>query len=468
MFKKLFSATAIYALAPQLPKLVSFIMLPILTSNLTANDYGINGIILAYVAAFDAFKDLGLNVIVTNTFFKYPAKYVFIWKRILGFLQVWSIIYGVLLIPLILLVTPVEAFDNVFWIVLSIILPVMFFEPISNIGRHYFQLNKKPVSFVTISVSSSLLTILVNYITIVHFQLGYLGFLIGNLVAAANTFLIYFYLVYIKFKIIPSLKFSYKWIIKKLKITLPTIPHFYAGYLLNVSDRVLLSLFHVSTAEIGLYSFAYSIGTYFSILGKSYWQASGPFYMEYYRKENQKGDVQARKMTYYVQAGILLLAFLLSLWIKELFGFLARNEELRSSYYIAIPIIMAYTYHPAYAFNSMKLWYYEKTKTLMKISVVAGVLSVCLNLLLIPVLGVFGSAIATFVSYMYMGYGGFLFKDIRSLFVVNFLPVIWLFVTLSLSLIVYFLKDIDLNFKILITVLCFIVFILSLLKYKNR
>ncbi len=468
MLKKLGSATAIYALAPQLPKIVSFMMLPILTQHLTAFDYGINGIILAYVAAFDAFKDLGLNVIVTNTFFKHPVKYVFIWKRILGFLQVWSIIYGVLLIPLILLVTPVEAFDNVIWIALLIVLPIMFFEPISNIGRHYFQLNKKPVSFVTISVTSSLLTILVNYITIVHFQLGYLGFLIGNLVAAANSFLIYFYLVYVKFKIIPSLKFSYKWIRKKLLVTLPTIPHFYAGYLLNVSDRVLLSLFHVSTAEIGLYSFAYSIGTYFSILGKSYWQASGPFYMEYFRKENIEGDKQARKMTYYVQAGVLLIAFLLSLWIKELFVFIARNEELRNSYYIAIPVIMAYTFHPIYNYNGMKLWYYEKTKTLMKISVVAGILSVCLNLILIPVLGVFGSALVTFISYLYMGYGGFLLKDIRKLFSVDFHPILWFSLTVMLSTLVYLIKDINIAYKILITItLALSIFAFSILKkYK--
>ena len=431
----------IYALGPQLPKLVSFFMLPILTKYLTPQDYGINGIILAYVGAFDAFKDLGLTVILTNSFFKYPSRYKFTWQRVHGFVQVWAPLYGLMLIPLIIAVTPEMAMKDVIWIIVCIVLPIMFFEPVSTIGRQYFQLNKKPISFVAVAIISSFTAIAVNYITIVHFRLGYLGFLFGALSASFVTFIIYIYLVYFRLKLLPSLRFSFKWLKKKLLITLPTIPHFYSGYILNISDRVLLDFFKVPIKDIGLYAFAYGIGTYFSIAGKSLQQASGPYYMEFYKLASREGDKKARAITYIMQAGLLIFAFFICLWMKELFNFIARNEGLKSSYYLAIPIVMAYSYFPSYNYNGMKMWYTENTKTLMMISVVAAIISVLLNLILIPIYGILGAAITTFISFMFMGFGGYLYPAIRKEFKVRYYGGIWLLMIVLATIAALLLRD---------------------------
>lgn len=438
----------IYALGPQLPKLVSFFMLPILTKYLTSQDYGINGIILAYVGALDAFKDLGLTVILTNSFFKYPSRYKFTWQRVHGLVQVWAPLYGLMLIPLIIAVTPEMAFKDLSWIILCIVIPIMFFEPVSTIGRQYYQLNKKPISFVAIAITSSLTAIAVNYITIVHFRMGYLGFLFGALSASFVTFIIYIYLVYFRLKLLPSIRFSFKWLKKKLLVTLPSIPHFYAGYVLNISDRVLLDLLKVPIKEIGLYAFAYSIGTYFSIVGKSLQQASAPFYMEYYKLESRDGDKRARTLSYIMQAGLLILAFFICLWMKELFNFIARNEGLKSSYYIAIPVVMAYCYFPSYFYNGMKMWYTENTKTLMMISVVAAIISVLLNLILIPIYGIIGAAASTFVSFMFMGFGGYLYPAIRKEFNVKYYAGIWILLIVLATFAVLMLKDSPVSIKL--------------------
>jgi O-antigen/teichoic acid export membrane protein len=442
-------------MGPQLPKLVSFFMLPILTKYLTPEDYGINGIILAYVGAFDALKDLGLSVILNNSFFKYPNRYTFTWQRVHGFVQVWAPFYGLLLIPLIIVVTPDVAIKDVIWIILCIVVPIIFFQPVTTIGRLYYQLNKKPVSFVTVALISSFTAILVNYITIVPLRMGYLGFLLGTTAAGFVAFVIYAYLIYFRLKLLPSLRFSWKWLKRNLLITLPTIPHFYAGYLLNISDRVLLDFLKVPVKEIGLYAFAYGIGTYFSILGKSLQLASGPYLMEFYKLENHEGDKKARNISYFMQAGMLLIAFFICLWMKELFQFIARNEELKSSYYLAIPVVMAYTYFPSYNFNGLKMWYLEKTKALMKISVVAAILSVGLNLVLIPLFGILGAAVTTFISFMFMGFGGYLYPGIRNSFKVKYYGGVWLLVIVILSIITFYLKSASISIKVIITLMLF-------------
>jgi O-antigen/teichoic acid export membrane protein len=245
--------------------------------------------------------------------------------------------------------------------------------------------------------------------------------------------------------------FSFKWIKSKLLITIPTIPHFYAGYILATSDRVLLNLFKIPIEEIGLYSFAYSIGIYFSIAGKSLQQASGPYLMELYKLENQDGDKHARRISYFMQIGLLILAFNICLWMKELFTFIARNEELKSSYTLAIPILMAYTYFPSYNFAGMKMWYTEKTKTLMKISVVSAIISVALNFILIPLFGIIGAAATTFVSFMFMGFGGYLYPSICKEIKVKYYAGVWLLIIVIATITALLLKDSPISFKLFIS-----------------
>lgn len=60
MIKKLFTNSAIYGIAPHVPKIVSVFILPLLTTRLTDVDYGIAGTIAAYTMALAAFQRLDL------------------------------------------------------------------------------------------------------------------------------------------------------------------------------------------------------------------------------------------------------------------------------------------------------------------------------------------------------------------------------------------------------------------------
>lgn len=468
MISKLAKSTVIYAIGPQLPKLVSLFLLPILTEYLTPEDYAINGIIAAYILLFDILKDLGVSIVVNNSFFKFPKRYLFIWKRLFGLLKIWSVFYGIILIPIIYLVAPKIVGDNIYKIIALIVLPVMFFNVYSYFGRSYFQLNKKPLPFVIISVTSSIASIIVLFVSVVVFKQGYLSFFYATFVSSFISFLIYFYFLVIKFKIVPSFRFSYRWAKKKISISLTTLPHLYAGYVLSISDRIIMEWFDIPLKEIGMYIFAYSIGMYFSIIGKSLQQASGPYYMEFYSKENVENEKNAINMTIVMHLFILIVGFMIALWVKEIFQILSRNESLTNSYFIAIFIIMAYTYYPSYFLNSMKLWYLEKTKKLMKISVVAAIISIVLNIILIPLYGIFGAAIATFVSYMYFGFGGFFYKDIQEEFLVKNKLKYFLILNVVLTIILYNIRDIPILYKGLISLSVVLLILIFFKKFKEK
>ena len=70
MIKKIFGHSALYTLANNIPLLANLIILPIITPFLNREDYGIYGLLFAYLGAFSIFKNLGIEVAFQNSYFK--------------------------------------------------------------------------------------------------------------------------------------------------------------------------------------------------------------------------------------------------------------------------------------------------------------------------------------------------------------------------------------------------------------
>jgi O-antigen/teichoic acid export membrane protein len=70
MIKKIFKESFLYTFANHAPLLVNIFILPIITPYLTANDYGIYGLALAYTGALSALANLGFIPLFQNSFFK--------------------------------------------------------------------------------------------------------------------------------------------------------------------------------------------------------------------------------------------------------------------------------------------------------------------------------------------------------------------------------------------------------------
>jgi O-antigen/teichoic acid export membrane protein len=145
MLKKLFYDSFIYAFLPKLPIIASIFIMPFTTRYLTPEDYGINGVIMAYFGILIGFRELGLGVILTNSFYKHNKYYELIWRNIMGFLYVWGVIYALAFGLLLYLVFPTEA-ESFKWMIMGMILfPMLVFTPVQRIARQFYQLKRKPI-----------------------------------------------------------------------------------------------------------------------------------------------------------------------------------------------------------------------------------------------------------------------------------------------------------------------------------
>ncbi|GHA70644.1 lipopolysaccharide biosynthesis protein [Pontibacter akesuensis] len=452
MLRKLLSHAAIYGLAAQLPRVAGVLALPVITPYLTPTDYGVAGVMSAYLAALTLVHSLGLGTVEMNSFVKYPLRYKWIWRQIHGFMLLWSVMYGLLMFAVLYAVVPDEASGNELVLVLLQVIPVAFLAPTSGYGGTTFLLRQQPMSIAWRSFVAGLMMVALNIYFIAEMRLGYMGWFYASFCSEVILFLLYFKKVYFDEKIWPIFRFKMHRIRHSLRIGLPMVPHNFSTFLLDASDKLVMDALKIPITRIGSYNLASSFGLYFSAASGALEQAASPFYYQYYAKSKDKAALlSARKMTLTMQAFFLMTTFAVSIWLKEVFQLLIKNNVLQQAYPLAIVILMGYNYRPMYWAVVNRLAYEEKTKVLWKISLVAGLGNVLLNLLLIPYYGIEAAAFTTFAALMYMGYSGFMLKEYKQLPRIPHYPLLWLMATTGLLLLSYYLSDVAVLVKVMIT-----------------
>lgn len=447
MLKKLFSHTFIYGFANQIPKIAGVFSLPFITQYLTESDYGIFGVITSYIAAIEVLSSLGLRVTLVNTFYKHPNWYTKIWQEIYGFLMLWNVVFLLFKVLFLWFLMPKEV-DNVPLVIFLNAGAGLFFGPTAMLGSTFFQIKQKPVTIAIRTAVFGTLTVLLNVFFIANLKLGYLGWFYSIFIVSVLSNASYFYPLYYTYKLQPIFKISYRRIRTYLKVTLPTIPHYYSTFLLNTSDKIVMQQLSVPIDDIGKYNAAYTVGNLFNSLGMVSGFAITPLMNECYKKKDEKG---ARELVFVLQAVFFLGSFVVCLWLKEIFQLLIKNESLAATYPIGIVLVMAYNYRAMYYGAINKLFYLEKTSILWKITFIAGVTNVIMNFICIPIFGYASAAVTTFISLMFMGYSGYFIKDFKENCDVNYYPLYWITGTVLLTVLSYVMKDIAFGYKIAVS-----------------
>lgn len=407
---RLLKNSAIYGLAPYIPTMASILILPLLTAHLTDVDYGIAGTISAYVMAIAALSNLGLNVVLQVSFFRSPNYYKVLWRQIYGFLQLWMIVFAIIQGVLLYYIIPAEAQENRWPIIILSNFNTVFFGPSSYIGPLYFQLSQRPMPIAIRSLISGFLTLIINYVTIVQLEWGYMGWYISSFLGGFFINASYWYELNFRLGIKPIYKFKWRTIKHNLKISLPMLPHYYTYYMVTTSNRMVMDWTKVTIGKIGEFNMGQQFAKYMESGIGAMEKAISPMCMEYIKNDNEK---EGRNLILLFVDIVFAVAFLFAVWSKEIFSVLVRNDDLAGAYPIAAILVLALCYRPMYVAASNYYFYYTKTLHLLLITMVAGVIAIVANLIFIPHFGIIGASVITYFSFLYQGYSGFLFKPYK-------------------------------------------------------
>ncbi len=384
--------SGIYTVVTFLQKGLAFILLPLYTSYLTPADYGVMNIVTSISALLSLLFLLGLNSAAARFYYNDTTNTPYI-KRLWGAVALCVIINSIIIGTVFIvfheyildpLVGKVQFFP---FLLLGCLTTIV--SPLYMLYQTYLQTRQESLHYGLNTLCNFLINVGLIILFVVVLEKGVVGVLLAHLITAIIFF------IYVTIFFLPKIQLNLdKEIIKPAyKYSLPLVPHLLAGWSTGLIDRLLINGLR-NESETGLYSVSKQFGDVILTIANSFNMAFSPWLYESYNNK-QFSDIRNAGML-----AILVYTFLalgLSLFAPEILRIMV-SSDFRGVWNIISIIAFAMVFNGLY-FLFVDVLFINKTNYVFIVSVSALVINIVLNLLLIPKMGIIGSAIACYVSY---------------------------------------------------------------------
>ena len=390
-YTRLFSNTLIFTVGKFVSKLIVIFMLPFYTSYLTSAEYSTADLITNLCNLLIPMACLGVSEgIFRGAASKNVDKESFFTNGAL-----LMIIGGAFFLAISPILNLFDYFNEYIWLIILYVLA----SNIHSVCSQYVCAIGRTKLFAGQGVLNTMLTVLLNILFLVGFDMGINGYVLSIVLAdfLSTVFLVFVAKLYRAF--IPK-KIDKRIIKELLRFCLPLIPSTVFWWITGVSDRYMVAYF-CSDEVNGLYAAAYKVPTlltYVVIIFNDAWKLSAV-------AESDNREECARFYSgvfkYYIAvmfSGGAILAVGAQIFSKILFA------ESYFSAWIYIPILSVATVFTALdTFLGSAYFTVKRTGMSFWTSFIGALLNVALNVILIPsdsiIGGAVGASIATMISY---------------------------------------------------------------------
>ncbi len=395
--KKVSKNALIYSFGNITSKAVSFLLIPVYTQFLSSYEVGVIVLLEVLEALYNSAAPLGMM----NSLWRYfsieqernkerhliSSHYFFIMGFNVGFLLIlmcgstW--------------VAEIYLSDNGY----SSLIKWFFLAIFLGLSRVFilslFRIYEKAIQFTALAIVDLLILVTLSVWFVVKLKLGIEGVIYAKLISSAIMFVVT--AVYVTWRF--GMRIEIGIMRRSIKYGFPLIFHGIALLILSLSDRVLIKEF-LSVEKSGIYGISYKFGMIMNmVLVTPFIQAWQPVMFRLENKSNQR-EIYNRVALHFIQ--IATIAWLLVSVIAKYLVKIASPEEFHAGVIIIPWVAFAYLlYGLQNIFKAGALLGNETAKMSSYTSLSAG-LNILLNIIMIPVWGIGGAALATVVSYLFM------------------------------------------------------------------
>lgn len=406
--KKLFKQTAIYGLATVLPRMLSFLLLPLYTGVLVTAGYGRVNVIFSWIAIFNVFLAYGMETAFFRFYNKADDKESVVSTSLI------SIMTSTLLFALIAFsfqgsMASASGIDVRF---VRYAIGILLLDALVIIPFAWLRANEKPMKYAIIKIANVATNLGLNLFfllllpKLVHESPdGFLGWMykpnfeisyifISNLIASGITLLLmlplYLKSTYVFDKDLWKSMIKYAW---------PVLIAGIAFTINEVFDKILLERLlpaEIALSETGKYAACYKLGLFMMLFATAFRMGIEPFFFSHAGTENpQKAYAQITNYFVIIGSVILLSVVVFSDILKSLFIDEAYWEAMS-----IVPIILLASFFLG-IYHNLSVWYKvtDKTRYGAFISVIGAIITIGINFFFIPRIGYMASAIATLLAY---------------------------------------------------------------------
>ena len=395
--KKLVNQTAIYGLSTIIGRLLNYLLVPLYTRYFIPEEYGVVTELYAYMAFLLVFLTYGME----TAFFRFSKKDKNTNKVYSTALI--SITSTALIFILLVFANTEEISHSIglydYKIYIKWISIIVALDAISSISFAKLRQENKALKFSLIRLTGIFLNIFLNIIFIVYYNLGIEYIFIANLIAS-SVILALLFLEIVK----SSFEFDITLWKKMMVYALPLLVAGLAGMINETIDRILLKQFlhdsETALHEIGIYGAFYKLSIIMTLFIQTFRYAAEPFFFSQ-EKEKNNTKIYADVMKYFViVTAIIFLTVIIFYDIIK--GFIGSNYHDERGFLVVSVLLLANMFLGIY--YNLSIWYKltEKTKYGAIFSIFGALITLALNIALIPLIGFEGSAWATLVCYFSM------------------------------------------------------------------
>lgn len=402
--KRFFQDTFIYGFATVLPRLMNFILVPLHTYALGTAGYSINTTFYVWAAFFNVVLTYGMETAFFRFFSTSKEKSKVFSTAFITLTCTTVLFFGLVFV----FRSWITNFIGLQPIYFNYLLGILALDTLVVVPFAYLRASNRPVKFAIIKIINIGVVVLLNFYFL-YFVTTYpsltpqivlsnyssediVGYIfIANLIASAVTFLIllpYFFKTKIQYSTtLLKQMWAYGW------------PIMIAGlaFVINENLDKLLLKEMLSDEIMGAYAGCYKLAVFMMIFIQAFKMGAEPFFFNHAKQENAR-KTYATILEYFVIAGSLILLVLVVFldFFKEL---IIRDE----SYWITISIVPVVLLANLFLgiYHNLSVWYKltDKTRIGMYISVFGAIITIVLNVVLIPVIGFMAAAWATLAAY---------------------------------------------------------------------
>ena len=385
---------ALYTIGEIIPRVLSFLLLPVLTKYLSTSDYGISSYTNTVVTFLYVLTTLSINTYALRNYYKVPT--VAEKKALLGnifvFLSGWGFVMlciEALLLPVLLTAFSVQV---PFYPYFLLALIINFFDVASVIPLIAYRVHEDAKGFVLLSVGRTFLQYIFILVLVAYYKMGLLGSYLGRL-GACLPFAIA-YLAVIKSR--GKFNFNFSQIKEGLRFSLPLLPGALSYLVISMFDRVILERY-VSLNELGLYSVASTLALTLNIVIQGLYRS---FEQKIFREHGSAAYDKLVDTLYKVYITALFIpGFLLILFVKQVLLFFTSPQYYGANIFV-VYLVVAVIISGINTFYGTLLIADNRRKVVTYSSFISAFISFIANVLLIKYYGVIGACVASILSFL--------------------------------------------------------------------
>ena len=409
LYKNLFKQTAIYGLATVIPRMFSFLLVPLYTDLLPKDEYGKVTIIFSWMIFFNVILAYGMETAFFRFYNKEENKKTVIETSMVSIF--WTTL--VFLVVALLFRTSLADWSGIDSQYITYTIWILALDALVIIPFSKLRATQRPIMYAIIKIGNVLVNLSLSILFLIYlpklsalnptgivstfyienFQVGYI--FLANIIASLLTFVV----------LSPDyvfLKWKFNFSLWK-RIMVYGLPILVAGIAFAINeqfDKILLSKLlpkNIADSEVGVYSACYKLGLFMVLYRTAYTLGIEPFFFSHASDKNAP-QTYAMVTKYFVIFGSFIMLSVIV--FADLFKMLMIRNE---SYWVAmkvVPLIILANFCLG-IYTNLSVWYklIDKTYIGAYISIVGAVITLVLNFLLIPSHSYLGSAIATLAAY---------------------------------------------------------------------